>query len=231
MSTTTASIHIQPTVENDKLAKLLGGQKRERLPKSILKKVQTAREKLNRLMKPSLHYRIVKPSVMDKAVVQLDESVEFTSAKLAKTLKNAEKIVCFVGTIGTEVEDEINKLLGKQKLADAYILDAMASVAVENMIDRFQHLMENRYSAEDRTVTLRFSPGYCDWPVTQQKKLFNIFESRQLKVELLDSCLMKPRKSISGVFGITSQKSVSYNPCRGCPTRNCDSRRDRLQSS
>jgi cobalamin-dependent methionine synthase I len=133
--------------------------------------------------------------------------------------------VCFVGTIGTEVENEINSLLGKQKLADAYILDAMASVAVENMIDRFQDLMENRYSAEDRTVTLRFSPGYCDWPVTQQKKLFNIFESRQLKVELLDSCLMKPRKSISGVFGITPQKCTSYNPCRDCPIRNCDSRR------
>lgn len=225
MSTTTASLHIEPTIENHKLAKLLGGQKRERLPKSILKKVQAAREKLNKLMRPSLHYRIVKPAVMDKAVVQLDETVEFTSAKLAKTLKNAEKIVCFVGTIGAGVENEIKRLMGKQKLADAYILDAMASVAVEDMIDRFQDLMENRYSAEDSTVTLRFSPGYCDWPVTQQKKLFNIFDPKQLDVELLDSCLMKPRKSISGVFGITSQNFALYNPCPDCPIRNCDSRR------
>jgi hypothetical protein len=226
MSTTTASIHIQPTIGNDELAKLLGGQKKKSLPKSIRKKVRTARQKLNKLIKPSLHYRIVKPSVMDNDVVQLDETVEFTSAKLAKTLKNAEKIVCFVGTIGTGVENEINRLLDKQKLADAYILDAMASVAVENMIDRFQNLMENRFSAEDRTVTLRFSPGYCDWPVTQQKKLFDIFNPKQLNVELLDSCLMKPRKSVSGVFGITPQKSESYNPCRDCPTRRCESRRN-----
>ena len=226
MDRTTASIHIQPTIENDELAKLLGGQKKRSLPKSIRKKVQNARQKLNRLIKPRLHYRIVEPSVMDNHVVQLDETVEFTSIKLAKTLKNAEKIVCFVGTIGTGVENEINRLLGKQKLAVAYILDAMASVAVENMIDRFQDLMENRFSAEDRTVTLRFSPGYCDWPVTQQKKLFNIFDPKQLDVELLDSCLMKPRKSISGVFGITPQESVSYNPCRDCPTRSCDSRRN-----
>jgi hypothetical protein len=225
MTTTTASIRIQPTIENHKLAKLLGGQKRERLPKSILKKVQAAREKLNKLMKPSLHYRIVKPGVMDKAVVQLDQTVELTSAKLAKTLKDAEKIVCFVGTIGAGVENEIKRLMGKQKLADAYILDAMASVAVEDMIDRFQDLMETRFNAEDSTVTLRFSPGYCDWPVTQQKKLFNIFDPKQLDVELMDSCLMKPRKSISGVFGVTPQNSVSYNPCGDCPIRNCDSRR------
>ena len=226
MSKTTASIHIEPTVENDELAKLLGGQKKKSLPNSINKKVQTARQKLKRLIKPSVHYRIVKPSIMDNDVVQLDETVEFTSAKLAKTLKNAEKIVCFVGTIGSGVEHEIKRLLGKQKLADAYILDAMASVAVENMIDRFQDLMENRFDEEDRTVTFRFSPGYCDWPVTQQKKLFNIFDTKEINVELLDSCLMKPRKSVSGVFGITPQESESYNPCRDCPTHSCESRRN-----
>jgi cobalamin-dependent methionine synthase I len=163
---------------------------------------------------------------MDNDVVQLDETVEFTSAKLARTLKNADEIVCFVGTIGTGVEHEINRLLGKQKLADAYILDAMASVAVENMIDRFHDLMEKRFGEEDRTVTFRFSPGYCDWPVTQQKKLFNIFDTKEIDVELLDSCLMKPRKSVSGVFGITPQESESYNPCRDCPTRRCESRRN-----
>ncbi|MGB5922712.1 MAG: vitamin B12 dependent-methionine synthase activation domain-containing protein [Syntrophobacteria bacterium] len=226
MNRKTDSIHIQPTIENDELAKLLGGQKKKSLPKSIRKKVRTARQKLNKLIKPSLHYRIVKPSAMDNDVVQLDETVEFTSTQLAKTLKNAEEIVCFVGTIGTGVENEINRLLDKQKLAEAYILDAMASVAVENMIDRFQNLMEKRFSSEERAVTLRFSPGYCDWPVTQQKKLFNIFNPKQLNVELLDSCLMKPRKSVSGVFGITPQESESYNPCRDCPTRRCESRRN-----
>jgi len=226
MSKTAASIHIQPTIESNELVKLLGGQKKKSLPKSIRKKVRTARQKLNKLIKPSVHYRIVRPSVTDNDAVQLDETVEFKSTQLAKTLKNAEEIVCFVGTIGTGVENEINRLLAKQKLAEAYILDAMASVAVENMIDRFQNLMENRFSAEDRTVTLRFSPGYCDWPVTQQKKLFKIFNPKQLNVELLDSCLMKPRKSISGVFGITPQESDSYNPCRDCPTRRCESRRN-----
>jgi hypothetical protein len=226
MTETTASIHIQPTIENDKLAELLGGQKQKKLPKTILRKVQAAREKLNRLMKPSLHYRIVKPGVMDNGVVRLDETVDFTSAKLAKTLKNAEKIVCFVGTIGTDVEDEINRLLGKQKLADAYILDAMASVAVENMIDRFQNLMENRFSAEDRTVTLRFSPGYCDWPVTQQKKLFRVFDRQEIDVDLLESCLMRPRKSISGIFGVAPHTGSPYNPCVQCRKLDCEARRD-----
>ena len=100
MSRTTASIHIETTVENDKLAKLLGGQGKNRLSKSIRKKVRTAKLKLYRLIKPSLHYRIVKPTVMDSTVVQLDETVEFTSANLAKTLENAEKMVCFVGIPG-----------------------------------------------------------------------------------------------------------------------------------
>jgi hypothetical protein len=221
------TIRIEPNIDNAELAKLLGGQKTKKLSKSINKKVQIAGRKLKRLIKPSLHYRIVKSSVMDKAIVKLKGTVELTSAKLATTLKNAERTVCFIGTIGTDVENEINMLLGEQKLADAYILDAMGSVAVENMIDRFQDLMGNKFIAEGKTITLRFSPGYCDWAVTQQKKLFNIFDPKDLNVELLDSCLMKPRKSISGVFGIAPQDSVSYNPCRDCPTRSCDSRRER----
>jgi hypothetical protein len=58
------SIHIEPIIENHELVKLLGGQKKKSLPKSIRKKVQTARQKLNSLIKPSVHYRILQPGAM-----------------------------------------------------------------------------------------------------------------------------------------------------------------------
>ena len=89
MSKTTASIRIQPTIENDELAKLLGGRKKKSLPKSINKKVQTARQKLTKLIKPSLHYRIVKPSAMDNDVVQLDETVGTVTPSSTCTLCKA----------------------------------------------------------------------------------------------------------------------------------------------
>ena len=140
-------------------------------------------------------------------------------------MRDAEKIVCFIGTIGFDVEKEIGRLLVEHKLSEAYILDAMASVAVEDMVEQFHQVMEAKCRNESKTVTFRFSPGYCDWPITEQKKLFSVFDAEEIGVELLDSCLMEPRKSISGVFGIAPPGSAPHNPCLHCREKNCTARR------
>jgi cobalamin-dependent methionine synthase I len=120
--------------------------------------------------------------------------------------------------------------MNEKHLAEAYILDAMASVAVDNMVATFHQRMKNKYENQSKQVTLCFSPGYCDWPITDQKKLFSMFDSNELDVELTDSCFMQPRKSISGVFGITTfnsnQSTHSYNPCLECNRRDCSERRN-----
>ena len=151
----------------------------------------------------------------------------FKSPKLSRTLKNSDEIVCFIATIGNAIEDEIIRLMDKKRIAEAYILDAMGSVVVESMVEQFHQRMEAKYTAEAKTVTLRFSPGYCDWPITEQKKLFTLFGSEFVDVELLDSCLMRPRKSISGVFGLmpNGNPKVSYNPCCECKKTDCTARR------
>ena len=218
-------VEIQPRFEHKKLAKLLGGAKNQRFSRSLNTKVQIWKDRLNSLMKPRLFYRVEEISAAGKGAVRLNEHIAFKSPKLAKSLKNAEKIVCFVGTIGTEVEREIKKLLREHQLAEAYILDALGSVAVESMVDQFQQHMEEKSRRESETVTLRFSPGYCDWPITEQKKLFRVFDPEKMGVELLDSCLMQPRKSISGVFGIAPKGSVPYNPCLDCERSGCEARR------
>jgi len=101
----------------------------------------------------------------------------------------------------------------------------MGSVAVEDLVDKFQQTIKNECERVGKTVTLRFSPGYCDWPLTEQKKLFSLFEPEDITVQLLDSFLMQPVKSISGVFGIVPQESAPYNPCRYCDDRACKARR------
>ena len=119
--------------------------------------------------------------------------------------------------------------MDEKHLAEAYILDAMASAAADNMVATFHQQMKGEYNSQKKQVTLCFSPGYCDWPITDQKKLFGIFDTNELEVELTDSCFMQPRKSISGIFGVTPSDSnpreQSYNPCLECSRHNCSARR------
>ena len=81
--------------------------------------------------------------------------------------------MCFLGTIGTRIEKEIAGLMGQRRISDAYVLGVMGSVSVENMVAQFYHGMKTLHETDNKTVTLRFSPGYCDWSVTDQKPCFN----------------------------------------------------------
>jgi hypothetical protein len=216
-------------IEKDELAKLLGGDKFGNISRSTRLKIEKLEPVFEELVNPSLHIQNTEINSVGKGTVHLEQGPELKSSKLSKTLQNCKEIVCYIATIGGDVEDEIKRLMDEKHLAEAYILDAMASVAADNMVATFHQRMKGEYKSQGKQVTLCFSPGYCDWPITDQKKLFSMFDSNELDIELTDSCFMQPRKSISGVFGITppdsNPKEQSYNPCLECKRHNCSARR------
>ena len=216
---------INPKLETEDLIGLLGGTKGRPLSRSLGRKVRALKSKVKVLFNPRLYYRTSKLTTKVNGTVCLDNDIVFRSNKLSKTLKHSDESVCFVGTIGRGIEREIKRLMRDNSLADAYIVDAIGSVAVESMVEQFQHHMDCRYRKEGKAVTLRFSPGYCDWPITEQKKLFRVFDPEEINVDLLDSCLMRPRKSISGIFGVAPTAGSSYNPCVHCKKLDCEARR------
>jgi len=223
-------MEVIPTIDKNELAKFFGGDEFGNVSRSTCMKIEKLETVFKKLIDPSLYHQSLGIDSVEKGVVLLQEGPEFKSPKLSKTLKGCEEIVCFIITLGEGVEDEIKRLMNTKRLAEAYILDAMASVAADNMVVRFHQRMQNSYKDQGKQVTLCFSPGYCDWPITEQKKLFNLFDSNEVDVELTDSCFMQPRKSISGVFGITPQDSnpikKHYNPCLECKREDCSARRD-----
>jgi hypothetical protein len=226
MKNNTQLMTIEPRLQTEELVTLLGGTKGHRLSGSLGRKVGALKSKVRTLLKPRLYYHKAKLTAKSKDSVRLDDHIVFSSNKLSKTLKHSDESVCFVGTIGKGVEQEINRLMRHNSLAEAYIVDALGSVAVENMVEQFQRHMDNRYKKKGKSVTLRFSPGYCDWPITEQKKLFRVFDRQEIDIDLLDSCLMSPRKSISGIFGVAPNTGSSYNPCVQCKKLDCEARRD-----
>lgn len=221
-------MEITSSIEKDELAKLLGGDEFTKIPRSTRLKIDKLEPVFEKLVAPSLHYQNTEINSVKKGAVHLEKGLEFKSPKLSRTLKNCKEIVCYIATLGSNVEGEIKRLMDEKHLAEAYILDAMASVATDNMVATFHQRMKGKYKRRGKQVTLCFSPGYCDWPVTEQKKLFKLIDSQDVEVELNDSCLMTPRKSISGVFGIQSDYEngkTPYIPCWDCKKEDCSARR------
>jgi len=72
--------------------------------------------------------------------------------------------------------------------------------------------------------TERFSPGYCDWRLEGQRVIFRALQSRNMRVELNDLCVMRPPKSISGI-ALIGKRIEHPVPCVFCP-RECPMRRE-----
>ena len=218
-----------PTIDKNDLAKLFGTDEFSNVSRSTCTKIEKLEAVFDELIDPSLYYQNTRIDTTEKGAVLLKGGTKFKSPKLSKTLKDCDEIVCYIATLGDGIEGEIQRLTDKNRLSEAYILDAMASVAADNMVETFHKRMKNKYENQSKQVTLCFSPGYCDWPVTEQKKFFNLVDSEPIGVELNDACLMTPRKSISGIFGIYGDDEIGvdpYIPCSDCRKTDCPERRD-----
>jgi len=225
----THSLPIHPRIDRKDLIERLGGKKGRTFSRSLGIKVHNSARSVYRLMNPRLLFIKERIKRVERGRVQLHGGVRLKSPKLSRTLCDSEELICFVTTIGGEIDFEINRMMRQGHLSEAFIMDALGSVAVESVAEQFHRRMEREYRQDDKAVTLRFSPGYCDWPIEEQKKVFDLLDSNTAGIELNNSCLMIPRKSISAVFGVYPVNGLSppspYNPCTDCPKLDCPSRR------
>lgn len=136
-------------------------------------------------------------------------------------LKNAKSIAVFACTAGNEIIEKSRELMKEGELLKGYVYDVFGSLVVEEAMDRIQSALRSKMQEKGLKITNRYSPGYCGWDVSEQKKLFSLLPEKFCGIELTDSCLMRPIKSVSGIIGIG--KSVKFNEytCNLCDEDDC----------
>jgi Methionine synthase I, cobalamin-binding domain len=131
----------------------------------------------------------------------------------------------FLATIGEELEGRVAQLMKEGSMLEALIADSIGSAAVEKVADWFENEIRIMAVEKGDKVGWRYSPGYCDWDIMQQKDLFRVFDSKSIGVNLTSECLMVPRKSISGIMGI-GKFCITSSACRFCNKKDCPTRRE-----
>ena len=127
----------------------------------------------------------------------------------------------FVCTAGPEINDRAKELNDKGELVEAYLIDILGSVMVEKAMDKIQEALRERMTVEGLKITNRYSPGYCDWNVSEQKMLFSFLPEKFCDITLSESCLMHPTKSVSGIIGIGEHVKFDKHVCHACSSVNC----------
>ncbi|MBI4882246.1 MAG: hypothetical protein HY812_21680 [Planctomycetes bacterium] len=151
---------------------------------------------------------------------------------LALIHPRAERLCLFAVTVGGAVSRRISELFQEQEFALGAMLDAAASQGAE-LAAAYLEACYGRRDAESgapagKRAFLRYSPGYCGWHVSGQKRLFARLRPEEIGITLRESCLMEPLKSISGVIaggpaGIHDFEN-EFPFCAECKGKECRAR-------
>jgi hypothetical protein len=157
--------------------------------------------------------------------IVVDERVVLTSPKLAQVLAPCQWVLVFAMTLGREIDTLVHEALARRP-DHGVVLDAAASMAAEREADRLTDMLGARQDP-GLGLTLRYSPGYCDWPLSEQSKLFALLPEHPAGITLSSHFLMTPRKSVSGVIGVGPELAVRATgcACHRCGREGCESRR------
>ncbi len=114
-----------------------------------------------------------------------------------------QEAVLMAVTLGAKIEQAMMRR-EVRNMADALIMDACASVAVENVCDCFEEDLRRQLANEGLYLSSRFSPGYGDLPLDTQPRLCAVLNTgRRIGLNVTENYLMVPRKSVTAVLGIS----------------------------
>jgi hypothetical protein len=130
------------------------------------------------------------------------------------------------------------ELFNCNDFAIASMLDAVASLAADKSVTMIENhvtkkLIEKKMT-RNSSMVISYSPGYCGWHISAQKKLFLYLHPEQIGISLNESFLMTPLKSVTGVL-INGNKNIhnfenNFNFCYNCKAQTCLERNERILS-
>ena len=143
--------------------------------------------------------------------------------------RKSDYLALFAVTLGPVLSEKVTELFNNGDYASGYMLDSISSYAADKLANlAAQHLHTEITGREVSTNSLRvlsYSPGYCGWHISGQKKLFEVLHPEEIGITLNESYLMSPIKTVSGVLiagpGEIHEFINSYPFCDACRTKSC----------
>jgi len=108
-----------------------------------------------------------------------------------------ESVAICVCTIGMALEETVKVAIDAGRMLDGIALDAVGSAAAEAVARYLNDRIDEVARAEGLKTSCRASPGYGDWDVSGQRRLFDLLPAERIGVTLTPGSMMVPRKSVS----------------------------------
>lgn len=175
--------------------------------------------------RPWTSIRSLEISDIQDQTIRLTTGHWLTSAGLAAELRQgkADQLAVVAVSAGPEAPERASFLWRHDRLDESFILDAYSSAISEQLMARAGARISGEAEKTGRVCLRQQSPGYGDWTLKDQIILGEILTDRLAgPLEVLPSGMLRPEKSMLGVFGLTQRRDLGITPSHLVPCSNCD---------
>jgi len=202
----------------------------------IVERMDKAKEWFNLYGKPWTFTKLIEDFEIADDHIEIN-GVKFISSVLRDKMKQAKAhaVVLVAMSAGSEAEARAGVHWKENEPDDYFFLEMYASGVVEALVTQVGAQLCGWAEQHGNKVLPHYSPGYVGWDIEDQKSLFNLFQNGNKhlfsdRLEMLSTGMLKPKKSLIGLFGITRKENVaaevnSLIPCEQCSLSDCTFRR------
>jgi hypothetical protein len=168
-------------------------------------------------------YRIFSPVHFRKDTLETEVGGHLfsTGKTVFNQIRKSSETAFFMATAGHKITDRCRQLNGSGDNMYGYVLDVLGSVVVEKAAEKIMDELEAAVLSKGWHISESYSPGFCDWDVAEQQKLFALFPPGFCGISLSASSVMTPVKSVSGIIGIGPGLERNGSQCRLCTDMTC----------
>src|SRR5262245_7868772 len=214
--------------------RLLGYPRGFTLEGRALELAESAREWFERNGRPWVYARGVDTLGIEANSVVIDGAT-FHSPRLRSTLHAAEATSAVLAAVsaGPELEEEAQARWRDARPDEYFFLEVFGSAVVEHLVTMTGARLCAWADREGAAVLPDYSPGYPDWSIDEQGNLLDLIRglrSDAVRIEAMESGMLRPKKSLLAVFGVTHhtdrvRRLTELSPCEGCSFIPCQYRR------
>jgi hypothetical protein len=146
------------------------------------------------------------------------EGGTFEGELVARAMAGASEINLALCTIGPKLDERVVELMGTNAM-QALALEGAGTAAIRVVSNAVAERVTAALESRGLKAGMKAQPGQEGWPIEQQRLFFSLIPAEQINVQLTDSCLMLPRKSVTFAIAAGKQMCADADPCDFCTKR------------
>jgi hypothetical protein len=137
-----------------------------------------------------------------------ENGIIINSRSVSDLLSESIAAVFFCSTAGAAIVDIAADSFKTGDGASAVIYDAVGSETAEAAVDWLNAYISRELKRRGESLTaMRFSPGYGDFLLENQRQFFELLKLENFGVKLTDRYIFIPEKTVTAIAGIETRTS------------------------